>query len=316
MRRAHARSAHRTQTFWFRKHMGAPAAGTVGDPDEYEEMTVEEILTGKGEYFPGLMPLVRAYLEAIGCDPETGEKVGEYMELIRLRATGELKTAAEWMRARMMAHPEYNADSEVSAGMAYDLLRACSEVSEGRQSAPDLLGKHWVRPLKVEDAWYKPLTSAAGKQDYSALLARYVRQADPKPKPNLNPNPDPNPTRTLRAAGRPRGRTSTQTPTPNLTQAQTQTITQAPTLTQTQTLTLTLTLTLCRPTPRSSSKPSPCWPATRWRQSKQALATYPLNVAVSAGSPSRSRPSRPITRFRGWLIWVWVWGGWGGGGGW
>ena len=120
MRRAHARSAHRTQTFWFRKHMGPPAAGTVGDPDEYEEMTVEEILTGKGvavvdrsidttpalglawhaiccrphpnpspspepgkgEYFPGLMPLVRAYLEAIGCDPETGEKVGEYMELL------------------------------------------------------------------------------------------------------------------------------------------------------------------------------------------------------------------------------------------
>ena len=123
------------------------------------------------------------------------------------------------MRARLMAHPEYKADSEVSAGMTYDLLRACSEVtarawlrarvtgrvrvrvrvrvrakvrlrvgarvrpctpnpnqvSEGRQSAPDLLGQHWVRPLKVEHAWYTPLTSV-GKQDYSALLARYVRQ--------------------------------------------------------------------------------------------------------------------------------------------
>jgi len=179
MQRAHARSAHRTQTFWFRKHMGAPAAGTEGDPDEYEEMSVEEILTGKGEYFPGLMPLVRAYLEAIGCDPETGEKVGEYMELIRLRATGDLKTAAEWMRARLVAHPEYKADSEVTPGMAYDLLRACSEVSEGRQSAPDLLGQHWVRPLKVEHAWYTPLTPGHSKADYSALLARYVRQADP-----------------------------------------------------------------------------------------------------------------------------------------
>ena len=81
MRRAHARSALRSQTFWFRKHMGPPAAGSVGDPDEYEEMTVEEILTGKGDYFPGLITLVHAYLEAIGCDPETGEKVGEYMEL-------------------------------------------------------------------------------------------------------------------------------------------------------------------------------------------------------------------------------------------
>ena len=34
-------------------------------------------------------------------------QVGEYMELIRLRAAGELKTAAEWMRARLLAHPEY-----------------------------------------------------------------------------------------------------------------------------------------------------------------------------------------------------------------
>ena len=33
------------------------------------------------------------------------------------------------MRARLMAHPEYKADSEVSAGMTYDLLRACSEVT-------------------------------------------------------------------------------------------------------------------------------------------------------------------------------------------
>ena len=55
--------------------------------------------------------------------------------------------------------------------MAYDLLRACSEVSEGRQSAPDLLGQHWVRPLKVEHAWYP----------------------NPNPIPNPIPNPNPNP---------------------------------------------------------------------------------------------------------------------------
>ena len=44
--------------------MGPPAAGSVGDPDEYEEMTVEEILTGKGDYFPGLITLVRARARA------------------------------------------------------------------------------------------------------------------------------------------------------------------------------------------------------------------------------------------------------------
>ena len=57
-----------------------------------EEMTTTEILTGKGDYFPGLLPLIYAYLEAIGCDPETGAKVGEYLELIRLRAAGWVDT--------------------------------------------------------------------------------------------------------------------------------------------------------------------------------------------------------------------------------
>ena len=101
MRRAHARSAHRTQKFWFRKHMGAPAAGTVGDPDAYEEMTIEEILTGKGEYFPGLMPLVRAYLEAIGCDPETGEKVRP--SLTGPRACSAAQRSAAQCNARLSA---------------------------------------------------------------------------------------------------------------------------------------------------------------------------------------------------------------------
>jgi len=102
------------------------------------------------------------------------------MELIRLRAAGELKTAAEWMRGRLLAHPEYRQDSEVSAGMAYDLLRACSEVSEGRQSAPDLLGQHWVRPLKVDQAWYTPMSfgTKIHAAERSELLARYKQRVD------------------------------------------------------------------------------------------------------------------------------------------
>jgi glutamate--cysteine ligase catalytic subunit len=31
----------------------------------YEEMSMAEIMCGKGEYFPGLIPLVRAYLDHI-----------------------------------------------------------------------------------------------------------------------------------------------------------------------------------------------------------------------------------------------------------
>lgn len=37
----------------------------------HEEMTVEEIILGKGDYYPGLIPLVYAYLGHIGCDSDT-----------------------------------------------------------------------------------------------------------------------------------------------------------------------------------------------------------------------------------------------------
>ena len=40
------------EKFWFRKHM-APPQQPVDDPDECEEMTILEIMTGKGTYFPG-----------------------------------------------------------------------------------------------------------------------------------------------------------------------------------------------------------------------------------------------------------------------
>lgn len=41
-----------TQRFWFRKHM-APQVEPDGDADACEEMTILEIMTGKGSYFPG-----------------------------------------------------------------------------------------------------------------------------------------------------------------------------------------------------------------------------------------------------------------------
>lgn len=50
----------------------APAAGTL---EEFEEMSMEEVMIGKGDYYPGLVPLVYAYLEHIHCDRETFKRV-------------------------------------------------------------------------------------------------------------------------------------------------------------------------------------------------------------------------------------------------
>ena len=42
--------------------------------------------------FPGLVPLIFAYLDEIACDPETLALVSSYMELILRRAKGVCMT--------------------------------------------------------------------------------------------------------------------------------------------------------------------------------------------------------------------------------
>ena len=105
MARAEARGAASGGTFWWRSHMVRPDGGhrcqaqksgkgcSVHDDDEsVVEMTALEILTGKGGYYPGLVPLVLVYLDSIGCDPDTASRVKSYLDLIVKRASGELKT--------------------------------------------------------------------------------------------------------------------------------------------------------------------------------------------------------------------------------
>jgi hypothetical protein len=47
------------------KRRAAPTAPGSDEENVYEEMSMAEIMCGKGEYFPGLIPLVRAYLDHI-----------------------------------------------------------------------------------------------------------------------------------------------------------------------------------------------------------------------------------------------------------
>lgn len=47
------------------------------DGSGHEEMTIEEIMLGKGDYYPGLVPLVYAYLGHIGCDADTMDTVDQ-----------------------------------------------------------------------------------------------------------------------------------------------------------------------------------------------------------------------------------------------
>lgn len=178
MRRAHGRDAVNKERFFFRRHIAPPPAaeengrtlskngmselkagavpvtaeddcgcaaskGSVpGLPQEdaYEEMTMAEIFQGKEDYYPGLLPLIYAYLEFINVDPTTMNRVSEYLQFIEKRATGELMTPATWMRHFIMTHPEYAGDSVISPAIAHDVMVACHQIGTGERSCPELLG--------------------------------------------------------------------------------------------------------------------------------------------------------------------------------
>lgn len=80
MERAHQRGAATDGKFWFRSHLVDPVdtdcpsynvegahscCETHSNEDHTQEMTCLEILMGKGNYFPGLVPLITAYMHQV-----------------------------------------------------------------------------------------------------------------------------------------------------------------------------------------------------------------------------------------------------------
>ncbi|KAI9145449.1 glutamate-cysteine ligase-domain-containing protein [Paraphysoderma sedebokerense] len=101
--------------------------------DECIEMTINEIINGKAGTFPGLIPLIESYLQAIPIDVETRCSIGNYLDFIRKRANGTYATTANWMRQFVKNHRAYNKDSRVGKEVAFDLLKECEKVTkEGR----------------------------------------------------------------------------------------------------------------------------------------------------------------------------------------
>lgn len=109
--------------------------------------------------FPGLVPMIYAYLDQISCEAETLELLKSYMDLLLRRASGELLTPAAWMRNFVMSHPDYQHDSMVPESIAHDLVQACADIGEGRRQEPSLLGEKHIQPLRTDDAWPTPLTA-------------------------------------------------------------------------------------------------------------------------------------------------------------
>lgn len=125
------------------------------DEDENVLMSIDEILHGRGEEFPGLFPLIRAYLDIIKVDPETATILNIYLDLISARARGELPTPARWIRNFVEAHPEYKQDSVVSASIEADLIDKIVAIGNGQASAKEtssLLGKQKISDINDEES--------------------------------------------------------------------------------------------------------------------------------------------------------------------
>jgi glutamate--cysteine ligase catalytic subunit len=161
METAHVRDAVSTQKFWFRKdpfaahrsNVGAtgtstpaesrPATPTGPVEDEYEQMTINEVINGQaGNGFPGLIPLVESYLNSMNVDVETRCDLATYLDLIRKRANGTYWTAAKWIRHFVDTHPAYKKDSVVDEEITYDLVKAVEQIT--REEGRDGLGKEML----------------------------------------------------------------------------------------------------------------------------------------------------------------------------
>eukprot|EP00602_Paraphysomonas_sp_CaronLab_P001393 CAMPEP_0185025476 /NCGR_PEP_ID=MMETSP1103-20130426/8414_1 /TAXON_ID=36769 /ORGANISM="Paraphysomonas bandaiensis, Strain Caron Lab Isolate" /LENGTH=662 /DNA_ID=CAMNT_0027558679 /DNA_START=268 /DNA_END=2256 /DNA_ORIENTATION=- len=218
MRRAHMINSCNTQKFFFRRFVSPPdlndpkvaavynTCGSMTDPscataglteqdltdhistfantnkwdaqNSFEEMSLDEIFNGKCCYFPGLLPLVYAYLDYVNCDQETFVKVDQYLKFVSDRATGRLMTTASWIRKFVTEHPDYKHDSVVSSSIAYDLMIACKEIGEGDRACPELLGSTTISKVRPEDAYGQLLSGRTSSgEERSALLRHLIQRA-------------------------------------------------------------------------------------------------------------------------------------------
>lgn len=157
MEKALLRDAVHTQKFFFRKNITNKLSANDGlslcntpmyspgktRDDEYAEMTINQIMNGCETIgFPGLIPLVKAYLDKVNLDWETRCVLNRYMKLISQRASGQLQTMAAWMRDFVTKHPDYQHDSVVTESINYDLIKTCLKIvnHEEVELAKPLLG--------------------------------------------------------------------------------------------------------------------------------------------------------------------------------
>jgi glutamate--cysteine ligase catalytic subunit len=135
MARAHKRDAVLLERFCFRKN--------IQDHNDFTciSLTVNEIINGKGDEFPGIVSFMHKYLDGIkDLSNLARTKLNNYISLVSKRASGELCTTANFIRNFVLQHSDYKQDSVVTETIAYDLIRLSDRVSSKQETPYELLG--------------------------------------------------------------------------------------------------------------------------------------------------------------------------------
>lgn len=148
MKRAYLKDAVMTQKFYFRRQAFediSTSSGSIEDKilvpsmNENEidiiELSLNDIFNGNKEMkVLGILPAIRNYLDSLNTSDELIDSLFKYFNLISQRASGNLPTAAKWMRSFVKSHHsyQYNKDDSISEEVIKDLLDTCEDIGMGR----------------------------------------------------------------------------------------------------------------------------------------------------------------------------------------
>jgi glutamate--cysteine ligase catalytic subunit len=97
-----------------------------GFEEPYAAMSVDEIINGEDltvpNRFPGLADMVWTYMRYLKMSTADQVRLSPYIERVEKTASGEIPTAASWMRSFVTGHRDYQKDSYVSEKICYDLM--------------------------------------------------------------------------------------------------------------------------------------------------------------------------------------------------
>jgi glutamate--cysteine ligase catalytic subunit len=158
-----------------------------------KEMSLDSIFNGDTRTgFKGLLPVIREYLDDLQCDNLTKANLEPYLKLLERRASGELPTTAQWMRNKLVSHPDYRHDGLIPRSAANDFMDLAEDIGMGRKQCPKLVGReNFTHEIKVDkkEGIYMTTELSGAKAGTDAPLRECVMTSEGKKCVDLSVSP-------------------------------------------------------------------------------------------------------------------------------